>query len=161
LGSSGGDLGDNRAVVRGAVLQHPRGRVREATRVHVVQACRVGPASVGFVMPVAELDVTVAESVSSIVPSAATIAKLDGTVAESVSSVVPSAASIAKLATSVTALVTSLAGSVTSAAGIVTSVAGSATSLAESNPVEAVGVPRRRGAVGFKARCFAGLQKHC
>jgi hypothetical protein len=88
----------------------------------VVQACSVGTACVGFA----------------------------GTVAESVTSFVPSVASIAELATSVAASATSLAESVTSAAGIVTSVAGSATSLAESNPVEAVGVPRRRGAVGFK-----------
>jgi hypothetical protein len=120
LGSSGRDLGDDRAVVRGAVLQHSRGRAREATRVHVVQACRVGPACVGFVMPVAVLDDTDAESVSLIVLSATSIAELDGTVAESVSSIVPSAASIARLATSVTASATSLAGSVTSAAMIVT-----------------------------------------
>jgi hypothetical protein len=105
--------------------------VREATRVHVVQACSVGTACVSLV-------VTVAESV--------------GTVAESVTSFVPSVTSVAKSATS-------LAESVTSAAGLVTSVAGLAPSLAESNPVESVGVLRGWRVMGFEARCFGGLQK--
>jgi hypothetical protein len=112
--------------------------VREATHVHVVQACSVGTAWVGLVE-------TVAESV--------------GTVAELVTSFFPSVASVAELAASVAGSATSLAESVTSAAGSVTSVAGSAPSLAESNPVEAVGVPCGWGAMGFEARCFGGLQK--
>jgi hypothetical protein len=112
FGSSGRDRSNDRAVVRGAVLQHSRGRVREATRVHVVQACSVGTARFGL---------TVAESV--------------GTVAESVTTFVPWVASVAELATSVAGLATSLAETVTSAAGLVTSVAGSAPSLVESNPV--------------------------
>jgi hypothetical protein len=90
-----------------------------------------------------------------------TVAKSFGTVAESVTSFVPSVASVAELATSVAGSATTLAESVTSAAGLVTSVAGSAPSLAESNPVEAVGVPRGWRAVGFKACCFGGLQKRC
>jgi hypothetical protein len=112
--------------------------VREATRVHVVQACSVGTACVGL---------TVAESV--------------GTVAESVTSFVPLVASVSGLVTSAAGSATSLDKSVTSAAGLVNPVPGAAPSLAELNPVEAVRVPRGWRAVGFEARCFGGLPKRC